>query len=435
MTSPSGTHDDRSMHRPEPPRREFDALAELFLGDADGAPDVFPFPRREDGATSAPRPLPMTQRATPSVEGAAPADAHARAGTRVEVLLMGHLPVRSGPWALQYAASVARHEHIPVALLRMSPAEEGESPRVSIDLLGTQPAWTGDRNPSFVEALAHARASAQRWIVLVGELDEANVLTMAGIDSITVLSGANEAAVVDAYRMLKAMASHEDADDAPAVRISIMGADDERADAAGRKLQHGARTFLNLDVELAPPLGKMGPTGSTSLFRGSAPLSAEDLVALIRAQDDLPAPATQVRSEVRPTAEPSAATFAEPKIPAPPDASRLVALVDGLRSLDVACPAAPEVQFAADEQGRLHVLADGALALQALSQAAAWADLHRTLIGQAIGAAIPTSMITQHVFAHDAKAMRWLLDTPVRIHLITRATVRGESVTVACALN
>lgn len=434
MTSPSESHGDRPPFRAESPKREFDALAELFLGDADDTPSVYPFPRDEQSMTPPP-PLSMAQAATRAAARHEHIGANAAAHPFVEALLMAHLPVRSGPWALQYAAAVARHDHASVAMLRVSPSDDGVASRVSIDLLGAQPAWTGTRNPTFAEAMAHARGSAQRWVVLVGELDEAEVITMGGVDAITVLSGANEAAVVDAYRMLKAMTGQEGTDEAPRVRIAIMGADDERAEAAGRKLQHGARTFLNLDVELAPALGKMSPTGSTSLFRGSAPLGAEDLIALIRAHPAATQPVEAEHTTARVTSAVPAG-FTEPKAVAPLTSFRLVNFVEGLRPLDVACPFAPEVQFATDARGRLHVLADGALAMQSLALAAAWGDAHRTLIAQATGAAPDPDPITQHVFAHDARAVRWLLDTATRIHLLTRAMVQGQAVTVAaCPLN
>ncbi len=432
MTHPSGTPDDRDHVHPASPSRDFDALAELFLGEHetgshDAGPIAIPFPREQ-----APTPLRDT-----SASSQNPMHEHAPHPPTVEALLMGHLPVRSGPWALQYAASVARHEHTGVTLVRLSPCDDTGNSRISIDLLGPQPAWTSDVNPNFREAMAHAQRSSQRWIVLVSELDEATVTSVTGIDRVTVLSGANEAAVVDAYRMFKSMASEDVLDAMPSVCVAIMGADAERSEAAGRKLQHGARTFLNMDIELAKPLGKMGPTGSISLFRGAVEVNAERLVTLIqstRPQVD-PVPAQSTLEENLTPTKPRPSTIAEPKTPALSHLSPLVALIDGLTALDLECPASQEVQFAADAHGQLHVLADGERAVQALSQASAWATMHHALIARATGIALREADAVQHLFATQAASVRWLLDSPVRVHLLTQVNVRGEVVPVACALN
>ena len=110
-------------------------------------------------------------------------------------------------------------------------------------------------------------------------------------------------------------------------------------------------------------------------------------------------------------------------------------MIEGLTPLGVECPAARSVQLAADASGRMHLLAEGADALQALSQAAGWAQLHRSLLAQATGVALQKDAIEQHLFTADAKSVRWLLDADIRVHVLAKTTVRGESITLACALN
>ncbi|MFI4897541.1 MAG: hypothetical protein ACIARR_06925, partial [Phycisphaerales bacterium JB059] len=86
---------------------EFDALADLFLGDEPLGPRGVPEPR-STGTDPAPVRAPRTRTET-------------AVKPRIEAIVLGHLPVRASIWVRQYAGSVADAVQAPVALLRVSP--------------------------------------------------------------------------------------------------------------------------------------------------------------------------------------------------------------------------------------------------------------------------------------------------------------------------
>jgi hypothetical protein len=99
------------------------------------------------------------------------------------------------------------------------------------------------------------------------------------------------------------------------------------------------------------------------------------------------------------------------------------------------------VQFAADTSGGVHALAwdhEGAgPPVASLTAAAAWATLNADLVVAANAqiASPTTTAVVQHVFTRDAKRVRGLLDTGVKIHLVLPvASARGDAL-VAGELN
>jgi hypothetical protein len=119
----------------------------------------------------------------------------------------------------------------------------------------------------------------------------------------------------------------------------------------------------------------------------------------------------------------------------------LVAHVSGLTALPAGAvsPFAPEVRVAFDAAGVLHLLAwaaDGETAsVQRLLEASAWASAHETLLRLATGrSAISTGTAPiLHLFTPDARAVRRLLDAPLRVHVL--APVPAGASWVAADLN
>lgn len=276
---------------------EYDALAELFLGDSTFAP-----PRRapvrgtgpEATETESKPESPQITRETPPVL----ADARGLPRKRppslgpvsVELVILGHLPVRAGLWLKEYAASVSAEDRAPVALLRLAPDI------ASVDLLGSGGFEPHGPAPTFSDAVRRARIDASRFVLRVNETAEPALAENRAVDRVTILTGADEAALVASYRLVKSLAAawdrQFDMDEGPTLRLAVMGSSDANARAAAAKLQSAAESFLQRRVEIQICSGKIGATASapsSSIFRGEANESVGELLGLIRPNQAAPA--------------------------------------------------------------------------------------------------------------------------------------------------
>lgn len=109
----------------------------------------------------------------------------------------------------------------------------------------------------------------------------------------------------------------------------------------------------------------------------------------------------------------------------------------GLLPLNVQCPYAPSVELATDADGVLHLMAgtqgcasdDAALA--ELMVASSWSSMHAGLLAAGTGRPLHADRPTLHILTDHPKRSRRLLDTSVRVHLLTRVSV-GESTGWCC---
>ncbi|MFI4897364.1 MAG: hypothetical protein ACIARR_06025 [Phycisphaerales bacterium JB059] len=108
---------------------------------------------------------------------------------------------------------------------------------------------------SIEEAIRDARGRCAHWVVRVDETEEPALIARDDIAEITVLTGADEAAIVASYRLMKSLASDRDRrlhdDEGPELRLAIMGSEHEQAMAAGEKLERAARAFLSRPVQVS----------------------------------------------------------------------------------------------------------------------------------------------------------------------------------------
>lgn len=456
---------------------DYDALAELFLG-APGATTP----------SAAERPAPTTPAA---VAHAAPPRAAANgrpARAEIEALVLGHLPVMSSAWASQYAAAAARYEERPIAVLRLAAGA------ASVEVFGESapPQAHRDHPTSLEQAVRLTAARTGRWIVRVDATDELAVAASPLARSVTLLAGADEAAVVAAYRTLKALSgSPIDApESAPGatLRVAIMGADDARAAVAASKLQQACAAFLDRPLEAAAPVGRIGPVRSSRVFSGHAGLDAVAAMRVIaeavvtsrapdRAAESRPNPAAGadlanganwVESPPSPTGgDPDASSCVQPRslkrqnngasaieggsdallsdvlLRAAPVTPReagaaLSELMTGFTPLPVRCPYDESVELATDADGALQLLARaGDRAVESLVAVADWAAAHGALLALACpslrtaGGARPV----QRLFADRAAQVRRLLDSGIRLHLVARVVVDGREGRTCIELN
>ncbi len=436
---------------------DYDALADLFLAssngagaapfgaDANGSSDarVAPDPRHSDAADE-PRTLPITPSA-PAL-AAPPAVEFTTEKRIVEALVLGHLPAMTGAWVTQHARATAEADGRPVALVRLTAG------LASVELVGVGVEADAEASPSIEAAIGRAAACAGRFLVRVEATEEPGLCAAPGVDAITLLTGADEPAVVAAYAALKSIARQANRDgadqaerSAPGVRVVFMGASADEARSAGQKIAGAAEAFLGAPVECAHGVERIEPSASRSFYRGRANAPTRAIVAAVVAAADavqsppIPAPRTEA-TDPAPTPPASIVEAPLPADPAPrpadaadarrPSLSRFVA---GLTATPIALPDAEGVEIALDADGRAHLLCEaGPRAVERLLCARAWADRHRSVLALALrgaGRALhdPAEPARMHLLCRDPAAWGALRHTEVRV----RATIGESSVEVS----
>lgn len=379
------------------------------------------------------------------------------------MLLAGHLPVHGSPWIAQYARAAAEASGAPVALVRRRAGS------CTVELFGADhappipPPVRSDGDPWIPPALA---ATIARWII-TGETED-DALALAEdprISAATVLSGANDAAVVAAYRAIKALIGRR-ADPALAIRLAVAGATAAEAQSMLARVQQACAAFLGRAVALGPEIARLKPAGGVTIAQragATAPGALIDLVAAacpacaaaaasphsapVRAPGsparrdpiDHPAPASAApiaASAASPGASPAAAPPAH-AVPAEPTLYRHVA---GLVPLAARCPDDPGVELAVDREGVLHVLvALGGTpddrAVERLVAVRAWAARHIELIAMAASGILPIDARrapVAHAFTARPKEVRRLFDADIRWHALM--PVAADHRTVWCCM-
>jgi len=192
----------------------------------------------------------LTERDEPVIEGVKAAPPPKAA---IELLIVAHLPVRGGLWLTPYADAVARAGG-PVALVRL----DGEHPTLQ-QLRGAEPTGGPPLDLSLREAIGELMPSTPTWIVRAAAQTSATKMLQAGADRITILTSADDAAVVAAYQAIKNLLDDFDADVGclPPIGVAVVGADEEKArDMVGR-LNATAEAHLGIAVPMNLCLPRM----------------------------------------------------------------------------------------------------------------------------------------------------------------------------------
>jgi len=438
---------------PRGSRESYDALADLFLGGGESSPHdagesaTLKFPgvaaaEFEPRPGAAPGRREAPERSLERTEGDV-APVRNGPGRRGEVTLLvaGHLPIAGNAWVNQYARLAAVEAGVPVALVR----ERGDE--VTVELVGASDALPADGCGSLDGALALAGEWAGRWLVQAAAVGA----SVRGLGSVEVLTGADDAAVVGCYRALKQLGPSAGLP----VRVTVMGAGDDKAASAERRIAGAAAEFMERQIEFGAPIARVGVSagdvamGLRVLFQGTVGVGgralAEAVVEAARRSRATPAsrvvpgsPADRPASErdggfqeatvreirrgltaARPPAEPAAP-------PRAPEKGRpaLTSLVHGLRAVRVRCPVAADVEMAVDDGGRLHLLAgevSAADSLKALTSASAWARLNAELVRAAdpgVERLDASSEPVLHLVTEEPRQALRLLDSPVKVHVL-----------------
>tara|TARA_R110002096_G_scaffold173781_6_gene348635 strand:+ start:60975 stop:62444 length:1470 start_codon:yes stop_codon:yes gene_type:complete len=456
---------------------EYDALADLFLGESELAPEPFsqtgtdaveplahapsrlrmPSDSGSITATAAPKKVSIAPESPVVV---APRIEHTQPQTSkqlcVEAVLLGHLPVRASLWVRQYACSTARRRNEVVALIR---AAAGST---SVDLIAGGSTIESPECSTLQEALAKVSAIADRVILRVDETTEPELLDREEIDEITILTGADEAAVVSSYRLIKTLTGVWDTDDesfhSPHVRLAVMGATGQQVADASAKLSRAVDAFLDRPIEIVDAAGRIDATGTTNIFRDTVAHEAtsilNDLIEIGRGT----APAPQRLEPQTPSShrDPSTALKSNPVSAAqtPAEVSFVASnatlnsrgygsLIQGLALLETRCPFALDVEMCVDSTGSLHLVAgdDHRNPMTRLETVRAWVRDHLPLILRAEpDLAYPDSNkrdseIELHLISVNPQSVRGLIDSPVRLYALAEVSVGGQTARVATPIN
>ncbi|MEM9065731.1 MAG: hypothetical protein AAGB51_09615 [Planctomycetota bacterium] len=431
--------------------RVHDALADLFLGPAEALPDL---PAAPD-----------TQTPAPSIQTTAP---------EIEELVLGHLPGIAAAWAGQYARSVGSTTGA-AALVSL------RGGRISIELHGATDDETGGLTEDLPEALRRCAQRTHRWLIRTDEDDHA-----AGIDRLTLLSGCDDAAIVAAYRELKAISTAWTERGGP-IPITIATPETPTKSGKGSKidrLAQAAVAFLDAPADTVEIAGRLGGGRRSVVYDSVFDGTTRDVVAMIRANgvaapgqiEAKPVPAKQrvlIEPESIPTEpapistpplEPTPRTWPEyepvapssapihasaittnlslddlltnpmPGIdeqpePTPDPVTTLAEHIDGVMTVEVRCPFAADVEFAIDAEGTLHLLASAAgdeisARIEQLESARTWAseNLSVLMLTSGLGSLRPDRAPAVHLFTDQPKRVRRLLSGPTRLYLLHETT-------------
>jgi hypothetical protein len=398
----------------------YDALADLFLGESrPGSPAGAP-------AGSDPRPHPGK--------------------AAVELLLLGHLPVIGSAWAMQYARQASSDAGGPVAMLRLRGGE------ISLELIGG-PAREGEPIPSLQAAIDAVAPLVRRWIVRVDDMAEPVALKLPEVDVVTLLSGADEAAVVSAYQTIKEMPAGRGLE----VKLAIMGAAPEKAIASSDRISRTAGAHLGRKITVAACISRIGG-GRTALYH-RGPLIGDEVAMLSGVLRQIRSPRAAQAGAQSAAAVQRSATLAMPGVVEPKPLPRAgagpgaqpavlaeeVAAEDfacavgspagrlGLEVLPFRCPMALEVELAVDRSGRLHVVgtADERLtAVVAMQAAAIWAKQNADVLRLASGTCGKPLLSEQspvlHLVTPNARWVRPVLDGEIRLHALGSVGIGGR---------
>lgn len=386
----------------------------------------------------------------------------------LEAVLLGNLPGYASPWITQYAHELSR-SHEGVGLIRFDEKQVRLECFRSADDNDSPPA-SARPHETFTQAIERLTPQVDIWLIVIDPWNSpAARRRLAEVDRWTLLSGADEAAVVAAYRAIKQLL------EGPAalmpqngLRLMFMGCDREQAMAAMGRIDRATSAFLKMPVELAgvrrqiQPLHRLrclqfdlAPEDDAfsmlvqmlhDMAEGRAGTAASPVQALL---DEQPEAALQPAIEPEPTLtdyplppEKIAAPAAQPVIPPPPAAKGLADYLPQVAALEARCPRHPRVEMAVDADGRCHLMlrtldepAD--LAIRQLMETRLWAHEHRQLLAlTARDRRFGQSAPRMHLFTAEPKfAVDFAAAAPpdqrdFKLHLLKAVTVGQASVDV-----
>ncbi|HYD01459.1 MAG TPA: hypothetical protein VEB22_09555 [Phycisphaerales bacterium] len=449
----------------------FDDLADLFLG---GEPNGSAAGPHIANGVHEPVPAAADRAATPSRPFI------------VEALVLGHLPMMASLWAGQYPRMVAAQDDAPVALVRLDegaarvelfhpPTHPSRSNRSRLNGHSDSRAALPDRPaPDLAGALSRAAQVAARVVIFsTCPGDELLLARASAVGAIAVLTGADDASAVGAYKAIKRLAGPEGAPDeaaqrTPQIRVAVMGSDERKAVAAFHRLADASSSFLSVPVQLAGHCRQIaGGMPGSILFEGPSAMTTQAVLECLSrpaphgpqstpaplpfpkqpspptppaAASLLPPVSTPKRDEpatsmeqpapdllrsveaaalglMTSTPSPSPATATTPDVPHRPTSTP-----PGLTPLSVRCPFDRNPVLAIDAEGVPQIIAaadagHSADAIQRLLSVAAWVSASRELLGMVCPALRTDAQPVLHLITDRPTDVKRLIDSDLRLHV------------------
>jgi hypothetical protein len=233
----------------------------------------------------------------------------------VEVLAVGHLPVRAGLWLAPYADAAAR-ESGPTALVRL----DDHGPHLQVLRGGPREAEALGL-PSLRDAIAALAPSIQMWVIRPSPSIAPSEIVAAHPDRITILTAGDEAARVQAYTLIKDIVAACGAGRRPDIGLAVAGCDQDTARFVFQRLNQTTTSYLGVELELVLTLPRMDAGLISSGYRCFATEAPPDLTSLLRHIHELgrrrEATARQA-AEPSPPAEPAPSPWPEAAAVEPP---------------------------------------------------------------------------------------------------------------------
>ncbi len=171
----------------------------------------------------------------------------------IELLMVAHLPVRGGLWLTPYADAVARGAGT-TALLRL----DGDHPTLQ-QLRGDDQSAKPRSDLFLREAIAELMPSTPVWVIRPSSKTSPGRLLQSGADRITILTSADEAAVVAAYQAIKNLVDECEADlsTLPSIGLAVVGSEKSEAEDMVSRVNATAEEHLGISVPMTLCLPRM----------------------------------------------------------------------------------------------------------------------------------------------------------------------------------
>ncbi|MBL1217424.1 MAG: hypothetical protein D8M59_07995 [Planctomycetes bacterium] len=400
------------------------------------------------------------------------------AGLSFDVLLIGHLPVLAGAWVATAVQYLTDHTTSDKRRLAFMSAENERVARLDLctPLRTDQPAPdlgidnNGDGAAAGLRTLRQSvetlRPETDRWLVQLAGPDDVIALSPTlNIRRIILLTGADQAAIVAAYRLLKRMAMLAGTETRlPQLALLTAGCNQSRAEEAIQRLSNTVSAFLDQNVELVGTIEAIRSTRIRSLSRFEMhgdfttwlttdlarmePLEVtvrpDSLSTRLNTNGHSHPPPVPPKANGHPPSTPQHGRIVVENAPSLRRSTKrepLCTLIAGLQPLPVTCPYATGIEFAVDQTGLIHVLTldsahDDSPAIERLLVAGDWARDHATLLGLLDTRLSQTEpKVVRHLLMTKLGRRRHLLaDSHIRCHLLMTPEQTGGPRCVAVPL-
>ncbi len=367
--------------------------------------------------------------------------------TSIELLLPAHLPVQGELWLVPYAGREAAQGLCVLVRMHEDAIDVAVIGKGSIDI---------SRCTSIEEVIHEIKMPVAQWIVQPPSDADPTSLLHCDADCVTLLSGADQAAVVGAYRMLKGLiAATKEEGALPTIQLVIVGAEERASSDAATRIIQTAHHQLGVKIDVAEPLPAMNSSNNVlSQVSFARTSNMVDFMSRLRLEpvgeelsEELPLTHrfNQVPEEIAECVAAEGAKVVEPMESAEePSLSsenteilkNYASHIQGLLSIAPRCPAHEDIELAVDSNGVLQILAS-AEDFREATIVAGWARKHQSIISMACGGLRfdDSKPPIQHLFTDDAIAVVDLHGSGVKLHLLAKIEVAGSQAVFSAPLN